>query len=72
MNWITIRTTEYTKQAEECWHKWFARYPVTTKEYPDGAKDRIWLETVLRKGTYEPCIEVTWVLYWTYIYKRIE
>jgi len=32
------------------WHRWFAWFPVTVFEYPDGAKKRVWLEWVERCG----------------------
>ena len=52
MEWITTRTWDYERQAKECWHLWFAWYPVTLQKKPDGAEVKVWLKTVLRKGTY--------------------
>jgi len=51
MEWLTIQTYEYKKQAKSCWHHWFAWHPVTVKIYPDGAKTRVWFINILRKGT---------------------
>lgn len=50
MKWLTINTWAYKKQAKECWHIWFAWHPVCVKKYPDGAKERVWLQNVKRKG----------------------
>ena len=52
MKWLTTRTWEYRKQAKECWHFWFAWYPITIQVHPDGARKRLWLEWVKRKNTY--------------------
>ena len=54
MKWLTIHTWAYQIQQKSCWHFWFAWYPVTIKFRPDGARDKVWLEWVERKGTYEP------------------
>ena len=66
MIYVTTKTTEYEKQAKECWHRWFAWYPVTVKEYPDGAERKVWLQTVDRKGTCTYDWEGRW---WTFEYR---
>ena len=53
MKWLSIKTWNYKVEARKCWHLWFAWYPVIIKTYPDGAVGKVWLKTVLRKGTYE-------------------
>ena len=56
MIYVSTRTWEYKKQRRACWHHWFAWYPVTVKEYSDGAMRRVWLKTLERKG-YPECWE---------------
>jgi len=69
MNWLSIKTWEYKRQAKECWHYWFAWYPVIVERYPDGAVEKAWLKRVKRKGRYELLgfVECGWV----YSYKEI-
>ena len=67
MNWISMKSWEYQKQAKECWHFWFAWYPVVVKKYPDGAVKKVWLRVVKRKGMYKGIGHVGWV----YTYKEI-
>ena len=66
MKWITIRTWKHKKQAKECWHIWWAWYPITVHEFPDGAKCKVWLRNVYRKGKYD----VSWdgTGFWEYEY----
>lgn len=52
MKWLTIRTLAYMHQAKECWHRWFAWYPVTVEIKPDGARIKVWLIWLHRKGTW--------------------
>jgi hypothetical protein len=42
------------KRNRNCWHKWFAWYPVCVHTYPDGAKKYTWLSMVLRKIFISP------------------
>ena len=65
MNWLSIRSWDYKIQARECWHLWFAWFPVVTKRFPDGAVERSWLCTVKRMGY---CSWLCW-LGWNYIYR---
>lgn len=64
--WITIRTKKYKEQQRKCWHIWFAWYPVTVYEFPDGAKTKAWLRNVLRKGKRITGWEEDW---WNYEYR---
>jgi len=63
MEYLTIKTWGYKAQAKECWHFWFAWYPVTIGVYPDGAKKMAWLQKVLRKGEYKALglMDCAWV-----------
>lgn len=67
MKWLTIRTSVYIHQAKECWHQWFAWYPVTIETKPDGAIIKVWLVWVLRKGTYTSSYADC---YWDYEYQE--
>lgn len=51
MNWFTSNTWVNEKYEKTRWHRWFAWYPVTVKEFdPEGVAIRCWLETVWRCG----------------------
>lgn len=52
MEWISLKTWEYRRQARGCWHKWFAWYPVTIHTFPDGAEKVVWLAGILRRGEW--------------------
>jgi len=69
MEWISLKTLNYKQQTRDCWHKWFAWFPVVVKAYPDGAVKKAWLRTVLRIGTwyngYDGCG-------WNYSYRELE
>jgi len=73
MKWITKNTIQYKQNMKLNWHKWFAWFPVTVKQYADGSVKKVWLEYVMRKGF----TEVTggaygWEKNWYYQYKEIE
>lgn len=68
MNWLSIKSWAYRKQAKECWHNWFAWHPVVVKKYPDGAVKKIWLKKVKRKGVY--CLMGLVECGWIYEYKE--
>ena len=33
------------------WHRWFAWFPVTGANCPNGSKIKVWLQWIFRKGT---------------------
>jgi hypothetical protein len=69
MKWLTIRTWKVKCEFLSNWHLWFAWYPVTVKKYPDGARDKVWLKTVMRKGVLTPGGS-TEPAFWVFTYKE--
>ena len=49
MNILIQNTYLYKKRTLNCWHRWFAWYPVCVHVYPDGAKKYTIFKYVLRK-----------------------
>ena len=73
MKWINGETYISKKIRLEKWHKWFAWYPITINhiDCEDGKirNVKIWLETVMRKGTSHCCEGLSC---WSYEYKEVK
>jgi len=70
MKWITKNTIQYKHNTKLNWHKWFAWFPVTVKQYADGSAKKVWLEYVMRKGDMYDTHG--WIIKWDYVYREIE
>lgn len=68
MQWFLINTQEHRKQVKECWHLWFAWFPIKIKIYPDGAVVWAWWCRVKRKGEYKQLLGYS-ECGWVYKYK---
>ena len=68
MRWLTIWTSVYRHQKKECWHYWFAWHPVTVEIKPDGARIKVWLVWLLRKGIWRGGYDDAG---WEYTYKEV-